>query len=304
MAGFSGLAIAGVSIETGSTMSFDVFATLLLSGIFTGALYGLFASGLTFQLGSLSIANFGYGSWLILAMYTTYFALQVWGVPLAVVIFVLPLAYFAVGYVIRNVLLRQQTLAVQILTTLGIAMIVDGIIIMVYSPAPRTLGIVEPLFYITPGIHVGQLRFLAFVVAAVALIAFQLFLRRSYLGKMIRAVVEERETAQLMGINSDRVLGIAFGLSFVLIAIAAMLMIHLFPVTTSAGAVYQLMSFLIATIAGLGNMRGAFFAGIAIGVLNAFLLYFASSYATVVLFTVFVVVLVLFSNRTAGIKHI
>ncbi|MGB3815290.1 MAG: branched-chain amino acid ABC transporter permease [Shinella sp.] len=293
-----------MSIETGSTMSFDVFATLLLSGIFTGALYGLFASGLTFQLGSLSIANFGYGSWLILAMYTTYFALQVWGVPLAVVIFVLPLAYFAVGYVIRNVLLRQQTLAVQILTTLGIAMIVDGIIIMVYSPAPRTLGIVEPLFYITPGIHVGQLRFLAFVVAAVALIAFQLFLRRSYLGKMIRAVVEERETAQLMGINSDRVLGIAFGLSFVLIAIAAMLMIHLFPVTTSAGAVYQLMSFLIATIAGLGNMRGAFFAGIAIGVLNAFLLYFASSYATVVLFTVFVVVLVLFSNRTAGIKHI
>ena len=107
-----------------------------------------------------------------------------------------------------------------------------------------------------------------------------------------------------MGINSNRVLGIAFGLSFVLIAISAILMIHLFPVTTSAGAVYQLMSFLIATIAGLGNMRGAFFAGIAIGVLNAFLLYFASSYATVVLFTVFVVVLVLFSNRTAGIKHI
>ena len=285
-------------------MTFDVFATLLLSGIFTGALYGLFASGLTFQLGSLSIANFGYGSWLILAMYTTYFALQVWGVPLVAVIVVLPLAYFAAGYLIRNILLRQETLAVQILTTLGIAMIVDGVIIMAYSPAPRTLGIVEPLFYITPGIHVGQLRFLAFVVAAVALIAFQVFLRRSYLGKMIRAVVEERETAQLMGINSDRVLGIAFGLSFVLIAIAAMLMIHLFPVTTSAGAVYQLMSFLIATIAGLGNMRGAFFAGIAIGVLNAFLLYFASSYATVVLFTVFVVVLVLFSNRTAGIKHI
>ncbi|MCR6500427.1 branched-chain amino acid ABC transporter permease [Shinella sp. CPCC 101442] len=285
-------------------MTFDVFATLLLSGIFTGALYGLFASGLTFQLGSLSIANFGYGSWLILAMYTTYFALQVWGVPLVAVIVVLPLAYFAAGYLIRNILLRQETLAVQILTTLGIAMIVDGVIIMAYSPAPRTLGIVEPLFYITPGIHVGQLRFLAFVVAAVALIAFQVFLRRSYLGKMIRAVVEERETAQLMGINSDRVLGIAFGLSFVLIAIAAMLMIHLFPVTTSAGAVYQLMSFLIATIAGLGNMRGAFLAGIAIGVLNAFLLYFAASYATVVLFTVFVVVLVLFSNRTAGIKHI
>ncbi|MCB1445288.1 MAG: branched-chain amino acid ABC transporter permease [Rhizobiaceae bacterium] len=285
-------------------MTFDVFATLLLSGIFTGALYGLFASGLTFQLGSLSIANFGYGSWLILAMYTTYFALQVWGVPLIAVIVVLPLAYFVAGYLIRNVLLRQETLAVQILTTLGIAMIVDGFIIMVYSPAPRTLGIVEPLFHITPGIHVGQLRFLAFVVAAVALIAFQIFLRRSYLGKTIRAVVEEGETAQLMGINSNRVLGIAFGLSFVLIAIAAILMIHLFPVTTSAGAVYQLMSFLIATIAGLGNMRGAFFAGIAIGVLNAFLLYFASSYATVVLFTVFVVVLVLFSNRTAGIKHI
>ncbi len=285
-------------------MTFDVFATLLLSGIFTGALYGLFASGLTFQLGSLSIANFGYGSWLILAMYTSFFALQVWGVPLAVVVVLLPLAYFAAGYLIRNVLLRQETLAVQILVTLGVAMIVDGVIIMAYSPAPRTLGIVEPLFSITPDIQVGELRFLAFVVAAVTLIAFQTFLRRSYMGKMIRAVVEERETAQLMGINSERVLGVAFGLSFVLIAISGLLMIHLFPVTTSAGAVYQLMSFLIATIAGLGNMRGAFFAGVAIGVLNAFLLYFASSYATVVLFTVFVVVLVLFSNRTAGVKHI
>jgi branched-subunit amino acid ABC-type transport system permease component len=90
----------------------------------------------------------------------------------------------------------------------------------------------------------------------------------------------------------------------VLIAISGILMMHLFPVTTSAGAIYQLMSFLIATIAGLGNMRGAFFAGIAIGVMNSFLLYFASSYATVVLFSVFVVVLILFSNRTAGIKHI
>lgn len=285
-------------------MNLDIFLTLLLSGILTGSLYGLFASGLTFQLGSLSIANFGYGSWLILAMYTTYFALKVWGLPLMVVILVLPPSYFLAGYLIRNYFLRQGTLASQILTTLGIAMMVDGFIVMVYSPAPRTLGIIEPLYYLTADIYVGQLRVLAFVVAAIALISFQLFLRRSYLGKMIRAVVEERETAQLMGINSERVLGIAFGLSFVLIAISGILMMHLFPVTTPAGAIYQLMSFLIATIAGLGNMRGAFFAGIAIGVMNSFLVYFASSYATVVLFTVFVVVLILFSNRTAGIKHI
>ncbi|MBL8583908.1 MAG: hypothetical protein JNL61_16995, partial [Rhizobiaceae bacterium] len=107
-------------------MTFDVFATLLIGGICTGALYGLFASGLTFQLGSLSIANFGHGTWLVLAMYTSFFALRVWGVPLAVLIVALPVAYFAIGYLIRNWLLSQATLPVQILTTLGIAMIIDG----------------------------------------------------------------------------------------------------------------------------------------------------------------------------------
>lgn len=285
-------------------MTAEVFATLLLSGVFTGALYGLFASGLTFQLGSLSIANFGYGSWLALAMYTTFFALRMWNIPLWGIIIALPLVYFALGYFIRTIVLTRETLAVQILTTLGIAMIVDGLIYLFYTPAPRTLGIVEPLFFLAPNIHVGLLRLLAFVIAGVTLISFQLFLRRSYLGKMIRAVVEEPETAQLMGINAKRILGIAFGLSFVLIAIAGIMMIHLFPVTSTSGSIYQLMSFLIATIAGLGNMRGAFFAGIAIGVMNAFMLYFISSFATVILFSVFVVVLVVFSGRTAGMRHI
>lgn len=285
-------------------MTFSLFLTILLGGIFTGALYGLFAGGLTFQLGSLSIANFGYGSWLVLAMYTSFFALDLWQVPLPLLIVVLPLLYFALGYLIRNTVLRHQTLAVQILTTLGVAMVVDGFIFLAYTPAPRTLGIVEPLLHLTPDIHVGLFRLLAFVVAAALLVAFQLFLRRAYLGKMIRAVVEEPEAAQLMGIPSDRVLSTAFGLSFVLIAVAGILMIHLFPVTSSAGGTYQLMSFLIATVAGLGNVRGAFFAGIAIGVLNAFLLYFASSYATVALFSLFVLVLVLFSGRTAGMRHI
>lgn len=285
-------------------MTASIFLTLLLSGVLTGALYGLFASGLTFQLGSLSIANFGYGSWLVLAMYSSFFALKQWNIPLPVLIVVLPAIYFVLGYLIRNLLLRQVTLPVQILTTLGVAMIVDGFIFLVYSPAPRTLGLIEPLLSITPDIRIGLYRLIAFVVSGVLLIAFQLFLHRSYTGKMIRAVVEDRETAQLMGIDSERMMGIAFGLSFVLIAVSGILMIHLFPVTSSAGGAYQLMSFLIATVAGLGNMRGAFLAGIAIGVLNAFLLYFLASYATVILFTLFVVVLVLFSNRTAGIKHI
>ena len=285
-------------------MTYDLFITLLLGGIGTGALYGLFASGLTFQLGSLSIANFGYGAWLILAMYTSYFALRVWHIPLILLIVLLPLSYFAIGYAIRNTFLKRSTLTVQILTTIGISMIVNGAIIMVYSPAPRTLGIIEPIFNLTDTIEVGQLRVLAFVVAAVTLIAFQIFLRRSYLGKTIRAVVAEREAAQLMGINANRIIGIAFGLSFVLVAISGIVMIHLFPVTTSAGSIYELMSFLIATVAGLGNVRGAFFAGIMIGILNAFLLYFVPSYATVILFTIFILVLLSLSNRTVGIQHI
>ena len=285
-------------------MTAEIFTTLLLSGVCTGALYGLFASGLTFQLGSLSIANFGYGAWLALAMYVTYFALRVWNIPLWTLIIVLPASFFVAGYLIRNFLLTHNTLAVQILTTLGVAMVVNGFIYLVFSPAPRTLGIIEPLFFLTPDIHVGLLRLLAFVVAGVTLVSFQLFLRRSYLGKVIRAVVEEPEAAQLMGINSKRILGIAFGLSFVLIAIAGIIMMHLFPVTSTSGSMYQLMSFLIATIAGLGNMRGAFFAGIAIGVMNAYLLYFVASFATVILFSVFVVVLIVFSGRTAGIRHV
>jgi branched-subunit amino acid ABC-type transport system permease component len=274
-------------------MSFSSVVNIIINGLLMGGVYGLFASGFTFQLGCLSIYNFSFGNWLILAMYLTFFSIKVWNIGILAMIVVLFIIFFIVGYAIRRFILEKGTISTHIISTIGIGMLLNGIILITFTARPRSFEYLEPMYQITPNIRIGLYRLLIFVLAGTIMIGFQIFLKKTTLGKTIRAVTERYETSKLMGINSSNIINIAFGISFILIAISGMMLMTLYPVTFGASDSYQLMSFLIASLAGLGNIRGAFFSGLIVGVLSSLISLFVSSFGNVIFIVIIIIFLVI-----------
>ena len=144
--------------------------------------------------------------------------------------------------------------------------------------------------YTFPGTHI-----LAAVLTAVIAGLLYLFLYRTRLGKAIRAVAGNREAAELVGIPTTRVLSLAFGLGVALAGVSGMLIATLFPFTVLSGDAYQLKSFVVTVLGGLGNPTGALLGGIALGLVEGLATPFMPvSWTLVIEFALFVVVLIAF----------
>ena len=269
-------------------MNIYMFVSILINGILIGGVYGLFASGFTFQLGCLSVYNFSFGNWLILSMYFTFFLLKVWNIHIVGTIVIIFALFFLMGYLERGLLLRKGSTDTHIITTIGVGMIINGVILIAFTARPRSIGFVEPMLQIVPDIRIGLFRLLMFVIAAGITFGFQIFLKRTTLGRTIRAVTEKHDTSRLMGIDADKTINIAFGLSFLIMALAGIMLTIMYPITFGASDSFQLMSFLIASLAGLGNMKGAFFAGLIVGTVGALLQFLVSSFGDVLLYIIIV----------------
>jgi branched-subunit amino acid ABC-type transport system permease component len=157
-----------------------------------------------------------------------------------------------------------------------------------------------------PGITVGAYTFTGNHIAAagsalVIALLLELFLYRTRPGRAIRAVADNREAAELMGISSTAVLAGAFGIGIALALGSGALVSTLFPFTILSGAVYQLKSFVVTVLAGLGKPLGALAAGVLLGLLEgAVTPFIAVSWIPLIEFGLFVVVLILFPRGIFG----
>jgi len=151
-----------------------------------------------------------------------------------------------------------------------------------------------------PGISLGRYTFpgahiVAAALAAVIAAALYVFLRRTKLGKAVRAVANNREAAELVGIPTTRVLAVAFGFGVALAGVSGTLIGTLFPFTILTGDAYQLKSFIVTVLGGFGNPVGALIGGVALGLLEGAVTPFVPvSWTLVIEFVLFVLVLVAF----------
>ncbi|MDR1246676.1 MAG: branched-chain amino acid ABC transporter permease [Clostridiales Family XIII bacterium] len=272
-------------------LDFPSVMTILISGLCTGGVYGLFASSFTFQCGSLNITDFSFGSWLMLAMYMTFFMYTEWHIGFVPFIIALFLCYFVISFLISRFMLSKRDEFTNMIITMGISLVIQNAAILLFSSSPRSLGIIEKTINIG-GVQIAQTKLIMLILSAVILIGFQTFLNKTWTGKTIRAVIQRKEMAYLLGINSDRVKNLAFAVSYVMLAASGIMLIILFSVEPTVGGFYQMMSFLICIIGGLGNLKGAFFSGLLVGVLIAVLNMFSSQFAMVLLFLIFAIILV------------
>ncbi len=275
----------------------------IIDGVLVGAVYGLAAMGLSLIWGVMDVINLTHGAMIALGMFGVYLLFT----ALHIMPYVLLLPVLAAGFLLGVIIywlavhrvLGQSQLAT-LLSTFAVNMMVIGIGTTLWSTSSYNVN------FSIPGITIGRYTFtgnhIAAAIAAVVIAALlQLFLYRTRLGKAIRAVTDNRDAAELMGISAAAVLTIAFGIGIALAAASGGLVATLFPFTILSGGAYELKSFVVTVLAGLGKPAGALLAGVLLGLLEgAVTPFIAVSWIPAIEFGLFVVVLVFFPRGLFG----
>lgn len=278
----------------------------VIDGVLTGGVYALMASGLTLIFGVMQIINIAQGIFVVLAAYLSY-ALEVHlGIdPFIGLLVTMPLM-FGVGVLVEWGFVRRlkpdNRSALSILVTFAVAIVIEGILTQVFSSDLKTLNawyIDKSVFVL--GFHLPYIYLLGFALAVVLLSALYLFLYRSRTGMSIRASVQNRTGAELIGININRVSAITFGVGAAVTAAGGMV----FGATNSfnPNSSYDLISRLlvIVVLGGLGSIGGALVASvIALVIEDVTAVLWSPVWASTMFFAVLVVVLLVRPNGLFG----
>ena len=269
----------------------DLFANAIVAGILLGAFYAAVAIGLAITFGQLDIVNIAHPAFVVAGSYLTWILKSRYGLdPVLAGILVAPI-FFVVGVLIYRVYYAafertgQESLS-GLAFFFGVMFIIEVVLIMVYGVDYRLVS----ADYIGKNIDLGfiglPLRLVVpFVVASAMTAGVYLFLSRTFTGRAILAVAQDRLALQLMGADPVRIKQFAFGLAIATTAIAGSLLIMIGPVEPSLGRVYIGRVFAIVVLGGMGSIPGMAIAALLIGVIESLVSSFAGpSWAPAVAF--------------------
>ena len=269
----------------------------LIDGALVGAVYGLAAMGLTLIWGVMNVINLTHGAMIVLGMFALYFLASALGLPPYGAMPVAIVIGFVVGVVVYWTAVHRvigRTHLMSLLSTFAMNMVLIGLGTALFSTSPYNVPVALPGItwrgYTFTGTHVVAAT-LALLIAGL----LYLLLHRTRIGKAIRAVGDNREAAELNGIPTTQVLSFAFGLGVALAAVSGTLIATLFPFNMLSGGVYELKSFVVTVLGGMGNPAGALMGGLALGLIEgAATPFMPVSWTPVIEFVLFVAVLILF----------
>jgi branched-chain amino acid transport system permease protein len=279
---------------------------LVLSGIFIGSIYALMSMGLTLIFGVLRVVNFAHGEFLMLAMYGAWAITRLLGLnPYIAAIAIVP-AMFLFGAIVHQIIVRpalDKPHLVVVFATMGLSIFMQNVALMIMT---ADLWDVPPIF--DHSVAIGPFYFKAellvgFVVTILCTLFLRWLIRSTYLGKAIRATVQDGEAAMLMGIPVQRIFLITFASGSALVGLAACMMMPLFSVFPTVGLNFVLIAFVIVVLGGMGSIEGALIGGVCIGVVQSMSSYYvAPAYGQMFYFILFLLVMIFRPNGLLGQK--
>jgi branched-subunit amino acid ABC-type transport system permease component len=279
----------------------ELLLASLADGLLLGFVYGVAAMGLTLIWGVMHVINLAHGPIIALGMFGLYWLFNGLGLnPYLGLVLVAALGLL-LGFLIYTVAVHRVINAPHLsslLATFSVNMIIIGLGTSLFSTTPRNVDFSLGTVTLGP-ITVAGTRLAASLAAILVSAALYAFLYRTTPGKHVRAVANNRDAAELMGIPSARVLALSFGLGTMLAAIAGGLIATFFPFTILSGGTYELKSFVVVVLGGLGNPLGALVGGLLLGALEGLISVYARvTWVPVFEFALFVVILLV---RPAGL---
>ena len=266
-------------------MSLTLLLDVVVGGLIIGGIYALVALGLNLQYGLMRVLNVAHGEFLMLGAYLTYSLHTGLGMnPLLTLVITGPF-FFGVGLALHRLLYQRVLVAGEtpealesrsMLLSFGLLFVLQNVALLVWSADLKGYG------YLSTPLRVLGAIFPAnrMVVASVALgvsVGFYLYLRCSLAGKAIRALMQEPEGAQLVGISLSRLHARCFGVGVAMSAITGSLVSMLFELTPFIGLPYTVTALVVIILGGLGNMMGSLLGGLLLGVMETLGVYFAAS---------------------------
>ena len=283
-------------------MSVSAWLELLASGLITGGIYALVALGLNLQYGLMRILNIAHGEFLMLGAYLTWMAQTSLGLsPLLMV----PVSFgvmMALGLVIHWLTFRRLSATspnLDIFEARGL-MVAFGLMFLVQNFASYMWGgDLRGYDYLTDPVKIGAAQFagnklLVFALALLLSGALIVLLRYTLLGKGVRALMQSPVGAQLVGIDTQRLHPLMFGIGLGLSGVAGCLLSMAYTITPSMGEPYTVTALIVITLGGFGSMSGALAGGLLLGVIEALGMHFSNpSLKAVLSYSVFIAVLLL-----------
>ncbi len=282
-----------------------VLLQALISGILIGGVYALIGIGLTLIFGVMRIINFAHGELLMLGMYAAYYLFALLHVdPFLSVVIVAPLL-FLFGALLQKTILNRVLQALpqnQILLTIGIGLILSNAVMLAFTSDYKILTTTYSSASVSAGgISVSTPLLISFAITCAITAALYWFLRKTDTGQAIRATAQDREAAQLMGIDVRRMSIVAFGLGSALAGTAGALIAPTYYIFPQVGGVFTLKAFVITVLGGMGSVVGATLGGVLIGVAESVGgVYVGAGWKDVVVFVLFLVVLLVKPSGLLG----
>jgi branched-chain amino acid transport system permease protein len=269
----------------------------IIDGVLVGLVYGLAAMGLTLIWGVMDVINLTHGMMIVAGMMALYLLASTLGISPYLTLPPVLIGGFFVGVALYWIAIHRMVgrpPLMSLLSTFAVNLVLIGVGTAVWGTALFNVDVS------VPGVSIGRYTFpgahiVAAALAAVIAASLYVFLHRTRLGKAVRAVANNREAAELVGIPTTRVLAVTVGCGVALAGVSGMLIGTLFPYTILSGDGYQLKSFVVTVLGGFGNPVGALLGGVALGLLEGAVTPFVPvSWTLVIEFVLFVLVLIAF----------
>jgi len=244
-----------------------------VDGLMIGLAFGLVAAGLGLIWGVMDIVNFAHGEHMLIAMYVTLLASAELSVSPLLLLPVNAVLMFVVGYG-TYVLIIKRTMdgpvMGQVLCTFGLLLVIRYGIIYLVGPSTRTVS--DFAFdgsTVAYGVSVSHPAVLTAVVSIVTIVLLYLLLERTAIGKAIRATAQDKQAAQVLGIETDRIYAVSWGIGLAATGVAGTMIATYFPIQPNATpGVWTIASFAAVALGGLGSIAGAVIGGIVIGLVQ------------------------------------
>ncbi len=275
------------------------FLQYLINGVSIGSVYAIIALGYTMVYGIAKMLNFAHGDVIMVGAYASYCVTSYLGMPAAVSILVAILVCTLLGILIEGLAykpLRGTPSLAVLITAIGVSYFLQNAAQLIFGSAPKNFSSIitmEPLSLFDDQITVTGEVLITVVICVAIMVLLTLFTTRTRTGKAMRAVSEDRDAAQLMGINVNQTISLTFAIGSALAAVAGVLLCSTVPtLMPTTGAMPGIRAFTAAVFGGIGSIPGAMLGGILLGIIETFSqAYISTQFSDAIVFSVLIVIL-------------
>lgn len=286
------------------------FLSNLINGISLGSVYAIIALGYTMVYGIAKMLNFAHGDVIMVGAYISFCATAYLKLPPIVSVILAMIVCTLLGIIIERLAykpLRKASSLAVLITAIGVSYFLQNAALIIWGSAPKTFSSIVPFGSIAlfdGGLIITPESIVTVVSCILIMIALTIFTKKSKLGKGMRAVSEDKDAAELMGINVNVTISLTFAIGSALAAIAGVLLCSAYPVLVpTTGSMPGIKAFTAAVFGGIGSIPGAMVGGILLGIIEIFAKsYISTNLSDAIVFAVLIIVLLVKPTGLLGKK--